>query len=250
VLRTAADHDRAVALVSHVPQLVASALASRLVDAPDDDVALTGQALRDLTRIADSDPKLWAGIAMANAGAIGAELRALVEDLAAAARALGALQDLRLAEGESIDRQNGGLSTEALPGTDSVADLVARGRAGRARLPGRHGGSPTRSTTVTVVVPDRPGELSRMLGQLAHAQVNVDDLVIDHAAGQPTGVVDVAVAPDAAERALTVLRAAGWSAHRAEPPAAPDASRAGRPSGAPDDAGAHRAAEHTPSGPA
>ena len=59
---TPEDHDRAVALVSHVPQLVASLLAGRFVDAPDGSLRLAGQGVRDTTRIAASAPELWVQI--------------------------------------------------------------------------------------------------------------------------------------------------------------------------------------------
>src|SRR5690606_23522643 len=55
---TPEEHDRSVGLVSHVPQLVASILAKQLVSAPDSAVRLTGQGLRDTTRIAASAPEL------------------------------------------------------------------------------------------------------------------------------------------------------------------------------------------------
>ena len=56
---SAADHDRAVAMVSHLPQLVSSLLAAQLTRAEQSDLALSGQGLRDTTRIAASDAKLW-----------------------------------------------------------------------------------------------------------------------------------------------------------------------------------------------
>ncbi len=55
----AAEHDRSVALVSHVPQVISSLLAARLNGATDAAVGLSGQGLRDTTRIASSEPELW-----------------------------------------------------------------------------------------------------------------------------------------------------------------------------------------------
>ena len=66
----AAEHDRAVALISHTPQLVASALAARLEQAPEVALNLAGQGLRDTTRIAASDPRLWAAILNANRSSV------------------------------------------------------------------------------------------------------------------------------------------------------------------------------------
>jgi len=68
------EHDRAVALVSHVPQVVASLLAARLLGGSGAVPALAGQGLRDTTRIAASDPELWIQILGANAGELISEI--------------------------------------------------------------------------------------------------------------------------------------------------------------------------------
>ncbi|WP_308208104.1 prephenate dehydrogenase [Actinomadura madurae] len=48
----AAGHDRTMALVSHAPHVVSSAMAARFADAPEGMVGLAGQGARDVTRIA------------------------------------------------------------------------------------------------------------------------------------------------------------------------------------------------------
>lgn len=62
-LMDAAEHDRALALTSHLPHLVASALAGSLPPGLDD-LAATG--FRDTTRLASGDPRLWEAIFRAN----------------------------------------------------------------------------------------------------------------------------------------------------------------------------------------
>ena len=79
VVTTPADHDRAVALLSHVPQIVAWALADA---ARADAVArrhlrLAGPAYRDMTRIAGSPPRLWAQILGQNRAEVRRALAAL-----------------------------------------------------------------------------------------------------------------------------------------------------------------------------
>jgi prephenate dehydrogenase len=69
VTMSAAQHDRTVAFTSHLPQMLAWALASS-TDAADGDRTfheLIGPGFRDLTRIAASDPEMWAQISEANA---------------------------------------------------------------------------------------------------------------------------------------------------------------------------------------
>ena len=65
---SAAEHDQWVALVSHAPHVVAAAMAARLEHAPASALALAGQGLRDVTRIAASAADMWLQILAANAG--------------------------------------------------------------------------------------------------------------------------------------------------------------------------------------
>jgi prephenate dehydrogenase len=61
------EHDRAVAQTSHVPHLLAAALAAAL---PEELLALTATGFRDTTRIASGDPELWTGILLQNRQAV------------------------------------------------------------------------------------------------------------------------------------------------------------------------------------
>ncbi|WP_432720441.1 prephenate dehydrogenase/arogenate dehydrogenase family protein [Jeongeupia wiesaeckerbachi] len=80
---TPAEHDGIFAAVSHVPHLLSFAYMNALLDKPDVagclDFAATG--FRDFTRIAGSHPDMWSDIAMANRGAVLADLRANVDAL-------------------------------------------------------------------------------------------------------------------------------------------------------------------------
>ena len=73
-IMTPEDHDRAVALTSHVPHVVASALAGSL---PDDLFKLAASGFCDTTRVAAGEPAIWTPILMDNAGAVRRELAAL-----------------------------------------------------------------------------------------------------------------------------------------------------------------------------
>ena len=59
---TSKEHDETVALLSHLPQILSSLLASKLNDVDPNKLNLAGQGLRDVTRLAASDAKLWAQI--------------------------------------------------------------------------------------------------------------------------------------------------------------------------------------------
>jgi prephenate dehydrogenase len=182
----AAAHDRWVALVSHAPHLVAAAMAARLEAAPAEALDLAGQGLRDVTRIAAGDTGLWTQILAANAGPVAEVLAAVAADLADAARML----------------------TDGDP--KSVATLLEIGQAGVGRIPGKHGGEPREFTTVQVVIPDQPGELTRLFDAAGRAGVNIEDVRIEHSPGLPVGVAELSVRPAEAGPLLAALEAGGW----------------------------------------
>ncbi|HLL69580.1 MAG TPA: prephenate dehydrogenase/arogenate dehydrogenase family protein [Micromonosporaceae bacterium] len=90
---TAGDHDRAVASVSHVPHLLAAAIAAT---AASDPLALTLAAgsFRDGTRVAASRPELVAAMCGGNAAAVGAALDRVLADLTAGRTALHSIDPI------------------------------------------------------------------------------------------------------------------------------------------------------------
>ncbi|MFV2196839.1 prephenate dehydrogenase [Nocardiopsis sp. LOL_012] len=197
----AAAHDRAVALISHAPHVAASAVAARLVDGDDTALALAGQGVRDVTRVAAGDPAMWMEILTHNAAPVAEVLAAISDDLAATARALG-----------SLDR--GGIAALA---SAPVRDLLVRGRNGQGRLPGKHGVVRRPDyTVVPVVIPDEPGALGRLFASAADAGVNIEDVRIEHTPGLPLGIAQLSVLPSAVETLSEALAGQGWSVHHPE----------------------------------
>jgi len=92
---TPAAHDRALAQTSHVPHVVAAALAASLAD---ENRHLMAGGFLDTTRIAAGDPELWSAILMANAKETAAGLRAVSARLADFVRALEQADPKELAE--------------------------------------------------------------------------------------------------------------------------------------------------------
>jgi len=203
-------HDRWVALISHAPHVVAAAMAARLApdSVPADALKLAGQGLRDVTRVAAGDSALWTQILSANAGPVAEVVAAVADDLAAAARALGVSAAL-LARGD--DPPEPPEMSGSLP---DVTGLLDRGRAGVARIPGKHGGQPRNFTVVQVVIADQPGELARLFNAAGAAGVNIEDVRIEHSPGLPLGVAELSVRPDQAPVLLDAMEAGGWPVRR------------------------------------
>ncbi|MDO5635490.1 MAG: prephenate dehydrogenase [Micrococcus sp.] len=187
---TAQDHDASVALISHLPQIAASLVASRLQDTEATSLALAGNGLRDTTRIAASDPQLWVQILSANAGHLVQTLQGVREDLD---RLIGTLQDPS-APGARLD----------------IAQLIAEGNAGQARIPGKHGAPPQAFSVVTVIVDDTPGQIAAVLAATGEAGVNVEDLRMDHASGHEVGMLEISVLPGRREALSAALTQRGW----------------------------------------
>lgn len=186
---TPQEHDRAVALTSHVPQVVASLLAARLAEADEGALRLAGQGVRDTTRIAASAPELWVQILGANAEPVVEVLDALAADLKAVSDAMRA--------------------PDAPGSRRTVADAIRQGNEGVERLPGKHGQN-KRFETLVVMVDDTAGQLGRLFGELGELGVNVEDLRLEHSPGAQFGLAEISVAPAALRGAIEGLEARGW----------------------------------------
>ena len=192
VRMSATEHDQCVALVSHVPHLVAAAVAARCADADERALSLAGPGLRDVTRIAASDADLWTEILTANAGPVGQVLLAVAEQLGAAAAVLA-------------DISAGHEESEKL-----LTALLQSGRDGVARIPGKQGGPAPDYAIVQVVIGDKPGELARLFAAAGQAGINIEDVRIEHSPGLPVGVAELSVRPQTARQLSTALTDGGW----------------------------------------
>lgn len=185
------DHDLGVARVSHLPHLMSALAAGTLADAPSSHLELSGQGVRDVTRIAAGDPALWTQIVSANSTAL-----------------TGLLEQIR---GE-LDRLLVALGKEEAG--DELTAILGQGVSGAVRVPGKHGAPHIDLVTVLVTIPDRPGQLARLFADAAESGANVEDLRIDHSPGRPAGEVELAVKPGSVDQLVDVLTDRGWVVHR------------------------------------
>ena len=184
---SAKDHDERVALISHLPQTISSLLAAQLSNSSSEALALAGGGLRDTVRIAGSDPKLWGEILAANEAALLPLLISLQSDLSAL--------------------------ISAASGPAKWESLVTAGRAGKSAIPGKHGGKSREYSYLPIVIDDRPGQLGSLFNACAKADVNIEDLALEHSPGQLTAVITLAIAPEDIGRLSEFLTKDGWNVH-------------------------------------
>lgn len=189
MLMTAEEHDRSVALVSHVPQVVSTLLAKQLSQGSERSLSLTGQGLRDTTRIAASDPQLWIQILSANSDTVVEILRGFRSDLDAMISTLE--------------------HPTAAGAKRAIAEVLSEGNVGVARLPGKHG-QDRRFSQLVVMVDDKPGELARLLAEIGDAGINLEDLRLEHSPGTLVGLAEISVLPELEAQLLAELESRGW----------------------------------------
>ncbi|MGH2821273.1 MAG: prephenate dehydrogenase/arogenate dehydrogenase family protein [Actinomycetota bacterium] len=187
-----AAHDALVARLSHVPQLVASALVEMAVAAGDREalLGLAAGGFRDVTRIAASNPDLWVAIVRSNRGAV--------------LEALGAL-------GDQLTGVSGMISESRW---DALRVWLDRSRSARMGLFAKpaFGGEPA---ALSLVIPDRPGVLAEVTTAAGRLGANIEDLRIIHSTEGGQGRLELVVAgEERAEVLADALRALGYRVER------------------------------------
>jgi prephenate dehydrogenase len=190
-------HDSLMAMVSHVPHVLASALINQAAGtAPEGREALrsAGPSFADLTRVGGANPPLWADILLANREAVASALEGFSGHLNAARVAV-----------ERGDRQWLLKFFQQAGAGRSVLLASDRERAGE------------ESWRVSVAVPDEPGVISSIATELGHAHINIEDLAL--VPGPPDGMGELRLlvaGQEHAERAADLVRGVGYDV-RTEP---------------------------------
>jgi prephenate dehydrogenase len=185
----APNHDRAISSVSHLPQILSTLLAGHINAVDESAVALAGQGLRDMTRLADSNAELWTELLTANSLFVAADLRVLQEKLS-----------------KLIDALDGGHFGE-------VKEILIDGNSGKSKIPGKHGKPSREYAYLPIVIDDKPGQLASIFDECAETSVNVEDLFIEHSPGQDTGLITLALSQGDATVLRSHLVNRNWRVH-------------------------------------
>jgi prephenate dehydrogenase len=182
------DHDRLVAVASHVPHLLAGALMNEASRAAEQDTVLLQLAaggFRDMTRVAAGDPAIWPDVLFENRSAISQSLQALEARLAG----------LRLALNNNDH--------------DTVANDLLSAASARRQLPGRALNSENLAY-LRVGVSDQPGVLAAVTMAASEMLVNIYDIEIAHGIEGSGGTLLLAVDARQAEPFSATLLAMGF----------------------------------------
>ncbi len=186
----AGAHDRLVAVTSHVPHVLANVLLNQAgaarVDGHDP-LQAAGGSLRDMTRIAGANPRIWVDIFLDNRDAIVAALgehRRRIEQLEGA-----------------LEARDGG----------QLARWIAEAAGNRRRMLATAHTDPGALQRLRVHLPDRPGVLAGIFQALGAERINVEDFEMDHLSTDRGGTLTVVVGSETeAERAAALLEAQGY----------------------------------------
>ena len=183
-------HDQLVALTSHLPHVLANVLlnqagASRIDG--HDPLQAAGGSLREMTRVAGANPRIWVDIFLENREALAAALgeqRRRLEQVEAA-----------LAAGDA----------------GFLARWIAEAGGNRRRMLATAYGDPGALQRLRVHLPDRPGVLAGIFQALGAERINVEDFEMEHLSTERGGTLTIIVAGETeAERAANLLEAQGY----------------------------------------
>jgi prephenate dehydrogenase len=181
-------HDRLMATVSHLPHVLANVLASEAADSLTQDTGRlpdVGPSFRDMTRVAGSNPAIWADIFAGNREAVADSVDSVGERLREAARLI------REGDREALAAWHG-----------------AAGEARRRLLESESEAGPLRE--LRIVVANKPGTIAELALALGEAGVNIEDMALHPAPDMTSGAVSLWVAGDEqAAKAERMVRGLG-----------------------------------------
>ena len=184
------EHDRLLALTSHLPHAIANLLMRRVAAGGEEALGFAGASLREMTRVAGANPTMWADIFVANGDLIADALTAHRAELADVERAL-----------RDGDRA-------------FFEEWIASSAEARGRMLGYAYQTDAQALNrVRIRIPDKPGVLARITQTLGAAGINIEDFELRHVSPDYGGVLVVLVTgADNADLARTLLRREGYTA--------------------------------------
>ena len=187
-------HDTLLALVSHLPHVLANVLVSQAAGtlaAEGERLPATGPSFRDATRVAGAPSAIWTDIYVSNRDALRAQIGALIDRLSAVSDALHAADAVRISAWN-----------------DAAADDRRR------LLEAQLAGGPLFELRASV--PNRPGVIAQLALELSRVGVNITDMALYPAPDMSEGVVALWISGEqSAQRAQELVLGLGFPVARA-----------------------------------
>jgi prephenate dehydrogenase len=183
----AADHDRLMATVSHLPHVVANALAAEAAATLTGEtgrIPEVGPSFRDTTRVAGANPVIWADIFASNADSVADSVESVARRLERAAALI------RAGDREAVAEWH-----------------AAAGEDRRALIGSERDGGPL--AELRIIVSNRPGTIAHLALALGDAGVNIEDMALDPAPDMTSGAISLWVAGEQAEHAAELVAELG-----------------------------------------
>jgi prephenate dehydrogenase len=102
-------------------------------------------------------------------------------------------------------------AVEATPTTKDLRSKLEQGVAGTRKIAGKHGATAVRYSEVVVAIPDEPGALARLFGEVSAAGLNIEDISIEHDPVREVGYLALSVAPEHADALVDTMLSHGWT---------------------------------------
>jgi prephenate dehydrogenase len=186
-----AVHDRLVALTSHLPHALANLLVNQAgsarIDGHEPLAAAAGGSLRDMTRVAGANPRIWVDIFLENSGPVR-------EALGEHRRRIEQLE-------QALDAGDAGF----------LARWIAEASRNRSRMLAEAYPDLGELQQLRVHVPDRPGVLAGITQALGAERINIEDFELQHVSPERGGTLRLFVSGEGeAQRAARLLQEQGY----------------------------------------
>lgn len=194
----AAEHDRQMAVISHLPHVLANVLvetaAASLADGESKGGVSVGRSFRDSSRVAGANPGIWADIFATNSEALVVEIDRTIADLQRARKLVGEADPdaIRRWQEDVADRRRDLIEADL-----AVAPLVE----------------------LRIAVENRPGTVAELALALGKESVNIEDMSLDPSPDQRTGAISLWVGGiGEAHRAAQIVADLGHTVAEIEDP--------------------------------
>jgi len=165
------EHDYAVAITSHLPQIISTSLVRLAMEQSKSEGSLrllAAGGFKDLTRIASGNPEIWKQILIENSSLVRRALELYIKQLSEL--------------GEKVSKRDEKGILDYLISSRNFREEIIEASTQKEEI-----------TTMKVKVMNKPGELGRILGKIGSKGINIEDIEIIHHPEEGYGIMSIMV---------------------------------------------------------